>query len=90
MHASDRTSRHTLLTPPLLLSFIMYHLSILQRRGLNVPKDDSYLKNTKTAGAVVRSVLDEYNMFKDEMTFKSTRAVLEYDARYVHLQIVSL
>ena len=60
------------------------------RRGLNVPKDDSYLKNTKTAGAVVRSVLDEYNMFKDEMTFKSTRAVLEYDARYVHLQIVSL
>ena len=57
---------------------------------MNVPKDDSYLKNTKTAGAVVRSVLDEYNMFKDEMTFKSTRAVLEYDARYVHLHIVSL
>ena len=53
----------------------------MKRRGLNVPKDDSYLKNTKTAGAVVRSVLDEYNMFKDDMTSKSTRAALEYDAR---------
>jgi len=54
------------------------------RRGMKVSNDDSYLKNTKTAGAIVRTVLDEYDMSKAQLSRPlnwSNQAALDYDAR---------
>jgi len=54
------------------------------RRGMKVSNDDSYLKNTKTAGAIVRTVLDEYDMAKAQLSRPlnwSSQSALDYDAR---------
>jgi len=54
------------------------------RRGMKVSNDDSYLKKTKTTGAIVRTVLDEYEMSKAQLSRPlnwSTKASLDYDAR---------
>ena len=54
------------------------------RRGMKVSNDNSYLNNTKTAGAIVRTVLDEYEMSKAQLSRPlnwSNQAALDYDAR---------
>ena len=54
------------------------------RRGMTLPQDDPYLKNTKTAGSIVLNVLDEYELSKAEYLRGAgniNRAVLNYDAR---------
>ena len=54
------------------------------RRGMKVSNDDSYLNNTKTAGAIVRTALDEYEMAKTQLstpTNWSNQVALDYDAR---------
>jgi len=54
------------------------------RRGMKVSNDDSYLKKTKTTGAIVRTVLDEYEMSKAQLSRPlnwSNQAALDYDAR---------
>mmetsp|Transcript_5502 Transcript_5502/g.13784 ORF Transcript_5502/g.13784 Transcript_5502/m.13784 type:complete len:1381 (-) Transcript_5502:188-4330(-) len=55
----------------------------LKRLGLSKTEDEPYLESTKTAGAVVRTVLDEYEMFEassELSTVFHTKANMTYDA----------
>jgi len=60
----------------------------MKRLGLLESNEDLYLGNTKTAGAIVRTVLDEYQMFEasNELTSgaavfnQANRAAMAYDA----------